>query len=114
MVSPIQHIRQLTAKYDSCPLECDGLTRVLHTVLTDHDISHQTMLGTIWLGERVFDPHFWIKLPNGYIVDYRARMWLGPEAPHGVFRRSNVKYDGRSILLEILPDFLFKILTTGC
>lgn len=114
MISLVQHVRQLTAKYDSCPLECDGLTRVLHTVLTNHGIPHQTVLGTIQLGEQMFEPHFWIKLPNSYIVDYRARMWLGPEAPHGVFRRSNAKYAGRPIRLEILPDFLFKILALGC
>jgi len=110
----VQRVRELTVPYDSCPLECDGLTRVLHTVLATHLIPHEVVIGTIRLGKKVFEPHFWIQLPDGYIVDYRARMWLGPNAPHGVFRRSNARYSGRPVLLEVLPKFLFEVLTTGC
>ena len=110
----IKQVRQLTAPYDLCMLECDGLTRVLHSVLVENRIPHETMVGTVRLGKKAFDPHFWIRLPDGYVVDYRARMWLGDKASHGVFRPGKTRYDGKPVELGLLPKFLFDVLTAGC
>ena len=60
--------------------------------------------------------HFWIALPNGDYIDYRARMWLGDNAdvPHGIFNPVDypkVTYSGSSAELEILSPSLFAVLT---
>lgn len=40
-------LKELLSQYDSCPLECDGLTRVLHTVLEREGIEHTCFVGTV-------------------------------------------------------------------
>lgn len=81
-----QKIRKLLNPYDSSPTECDGMTRICHSVLDQHGIEHQVMVGAISAGAREMSPHFWIDLPDGTRIDYRARLWLGNEGiPHGVF-----------------------------
>ena len=110
----VKRVRELTEPYDNCPLECDGLTRVLHTVLVQNKIPHHVLVGTVRLGEERFDLHFWIQLPNKYVVDYRAQMWLGDKAQHGVFLPSETTYCGKTVRLEVLPDFLLRALTEGC
>lgn len=107
------NLHKLLDKYDKCPLECDGLTRVLHTVLTRNGYSHTVKLGCITLGSNASAPHFWIELPDGRFVDYRARMWVGYQASHGIFRQSQVSYEGEPIYMEPLDERLFKILTGG-
>jgi hypothetical protein len=61
-------------------------------------------------------PHFWIKLPDKRIVDFRVRMWLGdsPDIPHGIFNPTDfplVVYQGQLVDLDPLPQYLFDILT---
>lgn len=104
-------LKSTLRQYDKCQLECDGLTRVLHTVLTRLNYPHTVMGGSITLGLIRFSPHFWIELPDGNKVDYRARMWLGRKAPHGIFKQSLVVYKGEPIKWEPLGDDLFNILT---
>lgn len=111
-------MKELIAKYEACNLECDGLTRVLTTVLQEHSIPHTCMAGTLTLtGTNTGAPlHFWIDLPDGQRIDYRARMWLGisPDVPHGIFNPTDfpgVTYKGHSIALEPLPPKLFAVLT---
>lgn len=106
-------LESLLGKYDECQLECDGMTRVLHTVLEAAGYPHTVKVGSIALGSKTFSPHFWIELADGRIVDYRARMWLGEHAPHGIFRRSQAVYEGERVDLEILSNYMFKILTGG-
>lgn len=110
-------INQLTDQYDKCALECDGLTRVLHTVLSRENIEHTCMIGQIINTKTKvgFSPHFWIELPDGQIIDYRARMWLGssPDVPHGVFKPTDyphVVYEGEKVELGVLPQYLFEVL----
>ena len=106
-------IEKLTSEYDHLPLECDGMTRVLHYVLEKANIKHKVMYGTIWLGKKMFEPHFWIELQDKRIVDYRARMWMGEKAAHGVFKLKDhplMKYKGRAIQMDV-NDMIFKILT---
>ena len=76
-------------QYDTCRLECDGLTRVLSYLLTKANVEHRAMLGKITdqKTQQRFSPHFWLVLPDGRHIDYRARMWLGrhEHIPHGIF-----------------------------
>lgn len=97
--------------YDMAHLECDGLTRVLHTILARENIPHTVWMGRLsWADKAV--THFWIKLATGETVDYRARMWLGPQAPHGIFRAEETEaiYLGHQIEMDILPEWLFNLL----
>jgi len=106
-------VLELTNPYDGAALECDGMTRVLHTVLMRHRIPHVPMVGSVdWNGKH-FNPHFWIDLPSGNVVDYRLRMWFGGKAPHGIFnpRNAGVIYEGRRANMPPLPDYLFEVLT---
>lgn len=109
-------VRKLTEPYDDVDsLECDGMTRVLHTVLTRNKVPHKVMGGSVTFGEQFFEPHFWIEISGGIVVDYRIRMWFGRSAPHGVFnpKAEGIEYEGRPVHLGVLPDFLFGILTGG-
>ena len=64
--------------------------------------------------------HFWIELEDDeYIIDYRARMWMGDkeEIPHGIFKREAYPnadwYDtGNSTELPV-SKLYFQILTTN-
>lgn len=113
-------MKELLGSYDSCKLECDGLTRVLTTVLQREGIEHTCMVGSIQhTGRDVgMSPHFWIELPDMRLIDYRAQMWLGdsPDIPHGIFIPAEfplIVYEGQRVIIEPLPQFLFDILTTS-
>lgn len=74
---------------DDSPLECDGITHAVSFVLHEAGIKHRCALGFVKdaeIGIYVI-PHVWIELTDGWIVDFRLRMWLGDEdrVPHGVF-----------------------------
>lgn len=112
-------MKELTDQYDRSNLECDGLTRVLHTVLSHEGIEHSCIVGSITntKQEQYISLHFWIQLPDQQIIDYRARMWLGdnPEIPHGVFNPTDypdIVYSGKEIELDTLSPYLFDILTS--
>ncbi|SER38046.1 hypothetical protein [Giesbergeria anulus] len=69
---------------DQLALECDGLTRVVSALLTREGIGHQAHQGMLQTSQgRIL--HCWVELPDGAICDLRARMWLGDDAPHGIF-----------------------------
>ena len=93
-------------QYDTCRLECDGLTRVLSYILTKAAIDHTVLLGEIidQRTQKAFSPHFWIALPDDRYIDYRARMWLGEaeHVPHGIFNPEDylVTYDGHETNFE--------------
>jgi hypothetical protein len=108
------------AQYDTCRLECDGLTRVLAYILTKEIIEHTVMIGEI-IDEQTqkgFSPHFWIALPDGRYIDYRARMWLGQaeHVPHGIFNPADypVAYDGEPIAFENLEQIALLLLQLEC
>lgn len=108
-------IQQLLDPYDNSQTECDGMTQICHTILTRNSIQHQPMGGSLLKGNKKIGLHLWINLPNGYRIDYRAKMWLGNEGvPHGVFNPNDfpdVIYDGEPIELELLPPVIFQVLT---
>lgn len=74
---------------DDCQLECDGMTYAISCALEKANIEHKRMVGHVhWYpGQDVVDPHCWITLPGGMVVDFRLRMWVGDDEsiPHGVF-----------------------------
>lgn len=108
----------LLDQYDIAHLECDGLTRVVHTVLAHEGINHQVFAGQIYdvPTGRTMSPHLWVDVEM-YRIDYRARMWLGngEDIPHGVVRvgqYSNVLYQGENFSIPVLPKELFDALIT--
>jgi len=102
---------------DSAPLECDGMTRLITTLLKKNGIEHTVM------GGRLIDrqnensleiPHFWIKLPSGHTIDYRARMWVGEEAQHGVFIKSGERFEyakPQPVVFSPLPAAVLHIMS---
>jgi hypothetical protein len=106
-------VKTLLDKYDACPLECDGFTRVAHSVLTRANVPHHVFIGTVTFRGVLVPLHYWIELPDGTVVDYRLRMWVGDDAPHGVFPPDDrCDYHGTRIHLST-PQFLIDILTGG-
>lgn len=101
-------------QFDRLPLECDGLSRVISTLLHREGIDHQLMAGSLTIvGVGRIGLHWWIELPEGAVVDFRARMWLGDDeaVPHGLFERTSaMTYDG-SLVRARLDPMVFFILT---
>ncbi len=67
---------------DAAPVECDGFATLATTALTYAGIEHDVLFGMLATGNGSL-PHFCIKVKEA-IFDYRARMWIGERAPHGV------------------------------
>jgi hypothetical protein len=76
-------------------LECDGLSKVISGILTLAGVKHLIEVGTL-LTPRGEIPHHWIRIDDDFIIDYRARMWLGngDEVPHGIFQSENYQMEG--------------------
>lgn len=86
---PVAQIERAAMEFDPCALECDGMTSVLSTLLTELQVEHARMLGVVLdkATGRAVRPHWWIALPGGWVLDIRLRLWLGDShaIPHGVF-----------------------------
>lgn len=107
-----EKVEGIVGPYDSYPLECDGITRVASYLLRMSNIPHQTFIGDVHFGGKVFDPHFWIELKSGEVVDYRLRMWFGKDAPHGVFVPADEGVEYKGLPVEIgATEEVFNILT---
>jgi hypothetical protein len=107
-----EKVEEIVGPYDSYPLECDGLTRVAAYLLRMSDVKHNTIVGTVSFDGQEFNPHYWIELETGEVLDYRLRMWFGEKAPHGVFipEDEGVEYEG--FAMEIgATEMMFEILT---
>lgn len=78
---------------ENAPLECDGMTRCISTLLHHHQIEHSVHIGALTVegGGRI-PLHWWIVLEGGEHIDLRAQMWLGthPHVPHGIFLPTHV------------------------
>lgn len=117
-------IAALCDPYDASPTECDGMTRILHTVLTKAEVPHQCYVGRVarrggGMVIGILIPwHMWIETQQGIIVDYRLRHYLGGEAPHGVFTAPDMSEagfeyrDARCQDIQVCDDTLFAILNT--
>lgn len=118
-----KQIDDLLSPYDGATIECDGFTRIATYLLKQAGIRHRAFAGHVIyqpdngpaLG---VNPHFWIEIEQeddvAIIVDYRLRMWVGKDAPHGVFSvlQDNVDYIGEPIELHV-PKFIFDILSNS-
>ena len=92
-------------------LECDGSTRVLHYVFTKNGVKHKVMQGSVKIGKNKIIPlHFWLELPDGNIVDYKSRMWLGNDVDEGIFKPKKGTYIGKEIDLP-MNETLYQILS---
>lgn len=105
----------LLSRLDPLPLECDGMARVLSTLLTRDDVPHQLAIGSLSVnGVGTIDLHWWIELSDGRVCDLRARMWLGTEdgVPHGCFVPGGQQnYEARDVLCpQVLHPGVFAIL----
>jgi hypothetical protein len=79
----------LTHHVDKTATECDGASRLVHLALVRANIPHTVMVGTLSLIRRNALPiHYWIEA-GAWLIDYRAQLWFGKNAPHGVFRRKS-------------------------
>lgn len=104
------HLRLLLNPYGILQhLECDGLTHVIHRVLSDENIEHTIYTGQVvnTSNPEIIPVHLWIDVDD-LRIDYRAKMWLGDSLniPHGVFYPADylsVSYEGRPTQLNLLP-----------
>lgn len=96
-----EELEILLLSLDDAPVECDGMTYAISHLLDRARINHRCMMGHV--EERatgsVVAPHLWVELGDGWIIDFRLRMWLGDHdcIPHGVFRREDypdLNFDG--------------------
>lgn len=99
---------------DVLPLECDGMTRVISALLMREGVVHRACYGALRVPQ-VGDIglHCWIQFPDGVVCDFRARMWLGPDAPHGLFwPKPGVIYEVDGELVSPVPPLtIFRVLT---
>ena len=108
-------IQKMLEEYDHDGLERDGATRVFSWLLKEHEIPHIVMGGRLEFDGDVVQPHFWIELECGGIVDLKARMWLKrEEVPHGIFDLTDYPkalYVGGEVEGFIVSKTMFNILT---
>jgi len=121
---PIQ-LQDWLGPLDAAPVECDGLSRVISALLLINGLEHTVRVGWLvdtqrlgtdpvsspWLTEC---PHFWIELPSGHIVDFRARMWMGPDAQHGVFLRHVSRLEYRCSRAASFAQLPVQLLSVMC
>lgn len=106
---------------DECEIECNGMTWAISYLLTQAGIEHECFAGYVlseYTGEAV-TPHYWIKLRDGWYIDFRLRMWLGDndEVPHGVFHEADawwlgMRYEGNALQkegVEFNRDFVMNL-----
>jgi hypothetical protein len=103
-------LSRILGQLDGAAVECDGFVRLATTVLQHLGIPHRVFRGSVTSPNGRIPYHYWIEV-DGLICDYRARMWLGPDAPHGVFAPSlSWKYIGVEAQIPPLSETLFLIL----
>lgn len=115
----LNHLRLLLNPYDALRhLECDGLTHVIHRVLSDEQVEHTIYTGQVINknNSHTIPAHYWIDVED-LRIDYRARMWLGKKSdiPHGVFYPDDypmISYEGSPLELALLPKFFIQELIT--
>lgn len=107
-------LSQWLAALDALPLECDGLTRVISTLMNRDGVAHQAYVGSLSVADvGVIPVHWWIKLSDGQICDYRARIWLGnsDRVPHGIFLpEDHHRYEARAEARTTIAPVVFQLL----
>ncbi|MDT8924829.1 hypothetical protein RBE51_18725 [Pseudomonas taiwanensis] len=107
-------LEDLVKHLEYAPVECDGMARLVATVLTHHNVAYQGMAGSITpRGCDYTIPHFWVQVGD-LVIDYRAQMWLGDgkDIPHGVVKLSDYAalYQGEPFQLDPLSATLYEIM----
>ena len=110
LVTALTRAIDLVVDYKCKGLECDGTSRVINHIASSYDVDLTAKCGSICKkkGRKIvdgFDPHFWLEIiidGDTYIIDYRARMWMGENAPHGIFKEEFVNdqnwyYNGEQV-----------------
>ena len=101
-------------KLDSAPVECDGFVRLVSRELDRWDQDYIIKCGVAKSeGGGVIGHHYWVEWGE-LLIDFRARMWLGDCAQHGVLKKSDVEhlYEGKTIQMQPVTDFLEQLLLT--
>lgn len=103
------------------PVECDGMSRLVATVLAEIGIAYQGYRGRLSSGSQTMAPHFWIEV-GPWRIDYRSRLWFPDDngIQEGVFLANqgeitrgdgtDTRYDGIAVDIAPLPRFLFDVL----
>lgn len=108
-----ERLRALLDPLDCADVECDGMARLVCTVLTREQIEHSAFVGQLKFDGQTVRPHFWIEV-GPVLIDYRARMWLGERdaVHHGVCLKSDLsaQYQGVHYPIEPLPSHVFQLL----
>jgi hypothetical protein len=119
-VHSIEVLKAWLDPLDIAQVECDGMSRVIGDILTRNKIDHTVMKGIlIDHGPELCRspekaraiPHYWIELASGHLIDYRARMWMGPEAPHGIFTLLESRFEYRAGMPVFLNPLSIEILS---
>lgn len=95
---------------DTSPTECDGFVRLAQAVLLKHRIPFVIKQGTFNAPFGKIGLHFWIEI-DGFIADYRARMWVGDQASHGLFIDREGYYQGDEVDMGVTDPLLFTIIS---
>lgn len=105
---------------DSCKLEGDAMTWCVSHALIDARVPHVCMCGLVRYQPTPSNrsPHYWIELPDDWIVDLRLRMWFEwvKDVPHGVFHpqlESAWLYAGQPIPPRRIGRGVLDIMTEG-
>jgi hypothetical protein len=109
-VQSSQWVTEVLDMLDHSPVECDGFVRLATTLLQEQGIPHKVMRGGVKSPLGVIPFHYWIEI-DGKVCDYRARMWLGAESPHGIFDPpEGWDYHGAPEQMNPFPGSIFKVL----
>ncbi len=76
-----EHVELALLCWDECSADCDGMTAIISHHLRRASVSHTCVQGGLYdrtTGDLVA-PHFWICLNDEYLIDLRARKWLGED-----------------------------------
>lgn len=106
-------------------VECDGMSRLIAHLLSKNQIPYAVAVGRLVDLQRLNDPavpldakcgvtHVWLELGYQYIVDFRARMWMGEGAQHGVFIPQAGRFEYRTeqrIIFDPLPEGVLQVMS---
>jgi len=109
-------IEKLLKPYLKLNLECDGFSKVVSYILDQNGIRHYRVVGDIIAPDGSTMYHEWVELPGNKIIDYRARMWFGNSAPHGIFKKNNTRdytYNPKGEYTNKVSEFIFKLLCSA-
>lgn len=117
-----EELTELFEHYDNEELECDGATRVFAWLLKTKNVPYTIMGGRLEYRDAYVDepysvePHYWIELDDGMIIDFKARRWLPGKhgVPHGIFNAADypqVLYVGEERNDFLVSKVVFEILT---